>query len=127
MLTQTTPLSVLVAALRHAKADESAANLRRLELESQIIARFPVPHGGEGTVKDEEFSIAFKVTRTVDTEALQSAWPTLSDNSQKAFAWKAVLDTKKYRAVQEMDAKAFAQLANFVTTKPAKTSVTLKD
>ena len=116
----------MVQALRQAKEAEDAASAHRLEIERQIVAMFPAPAGGEGTVKAEGISIAFKVNRTVDTDKLQAAWATLGINSQKAFTWKAGLDTKQYRAIQDLDPKSFAQLANFVTSKPAKPTLTLK-
>ena len=127
MNTQTTPIAVLVAELRSAKAVEAAANKCRLDLESQIVARFPVPDGGEGTHKDEEFSIAFKVTRKVDTEALQVAWQGMTPNAQKAFKWAATVDLKQYRAIADLDPASYSQLAAFVTTTPAKPALTLKD
>lgn len=127
MNAQNTPLPVLVAALRHAKAEEQAANTRRLDLESQIIARFAVPEGGEGTVKEEEFTLTYKVTRKVDTEALQASWSKLGTNTQKAFRWSADVDLKALRALSDMDPDNAFIAQGFITTKPAKTSLTLKD
>lgn len=127
MNNQATPIPVLVAALRHAKAEESAANQRRLDLEAQIVARFVVPEGGEGTVKDEEFQIAFKLTRKVDTEALQASWAKLDKNSQKAFRWSADVDLKQLRALSDLDPDSAFVAQGFITTKPAKPSITLKD
>lgn len=126
MNSPTLPVAILVQALRQAKATEAQAIEHRRAIEEQIVARYPVPAGGEGTVKDEEFSIAFKVTRNVDTEALQNAWATLGTNSQKAFKWKADIDLKNYRAIKELDEPAFNQLSQFITTKPAKPALTLK-
>jgi hypothetical protein len=51
----------------------------------------------------------------------------MTPNAQKAFTWKAGLDTKQFRAIADLDPKSFAQLSKFVTTKPAKTAVLLKD
>lgn len=121
----TTPLAVLIAALRNAKEVEAQANLHRLAIEKQIVARYPQKAGYEGTVKEPDFSLTFKVTRSIDTEGLQAAWSSLSENAQKAFTWKAGLDTKKYRAIADLDPKGFAQVANFVTTKEAKPTILL--
>ncbi len=63
----------------------------------------------------------------MDTDALQNAWGSLSANSQKAFNWKASLDLKHFRAIQELDPESFGQLAAYVTSKPAKPTITLKD
>lgn len=126
MNAQTKPLPLLVAELRAAKLAEDVAKNHRADIESQIVALFP-KQDGEATVKDAEFSIAYKTTRTVDTEGLQTAWMSLSTNSQKAFTWKATLDLKQFRAIKELDPTAYGQLAAFVTSKPAKPAITLKD
>ena len=127
MNTQTTPIAVLVSALRHAKAEEAQATARRLNVESEIVSRFAVPEGGEGTVKDEEFSIAFKVSRKVNTEALQAAWAVLNDNTKKAFKWSADVDLKQFRALNDLDPDNAFIAQGFVTTKPAKPAITLKE
>lgn len=126
MNASTKPLPLLVAELRAAKLAEDVAKNHRADIESQIVALFP-KQDGEATVKESEFSIAYKTTRTVDTEGLQTAWMSLSTNSQKAFTWKATLDLKQFRAIKELDPTAFGQLAAFVTSKPAKPAITLKD
>jgi hypothetical protein len=122
----TPPIAVLVQALRQAKLAEATATEHRQEIERQIVARYPAPAGNEGTVKEDEFSIAFKVTRSVDTEALQNAWATLGTNAEKAFKWKADLDLKQYRAIKDLDPVAYGKLNAFVITKPAKPALTLK-
>lgn len=115
-----------MAELRAAKRVEEISKNHRNDIESQIVAMFPTPHG-EATVKQDDLTIAYKTTRSVDTDGLQAAWLGLSANSQKAFTWKASLDLKNFRAVQELDPIAFNELAAFVTSKPAKPSITLKD
>lgn len=124
----TAELAVLKTALIKAKAAENAAKEHRLEIEEAILAHFPKDKQ-EGSVTNADFgiSVAYKLTRTVDTDALQSAWEKLSANSQKAFKWKADLDLKQYRAIQDLDPASFDQLAVFVTTKPAKPSVSIKE
>jgi len=120
-------LPLLVTALRNAKEEEDAAKKRRLEIEEQIVALFPQDKGFEGTVSDGGVSISWKVTRTVDTAALQAAWEDLSANAQKAFRWKADLDLKSYRAIHDFDPAAARALSLFVTTKDAKPSITIKE
>ncbi len=121
------PLAILVANLRQAKAKESEAVEYRRGIEAQIVSRFKAPDGGEGTVKDDEFSIKYAVTRKVDTEALQAAWAALSPNTQKAFKWSADVDLKHYRALIDLDPDNAYQAQGFVTTKAAKPAVLLKD
>lgn len=120
-------IPLLVAELRAAKQQEDKAKEHRLSIEKQITDLFPQGKGFEGTVKEGDLSIAFKVTRSVDTEKLQESWDSLNANARKAFKWKADIDLRQYRAIGELDAPSFAQISAFVTTKDAKPSITLKD
>lgn len=86
-----------------------------------------MPEGGEGTVKDEEFNLTFKVTRKVDTDALQAVWADLNPNTQKAFKWSADVDLKQLRALSDLDPDNAFIAQGFVTTKPAKPLISLKD
>jgi len=106
---------------------EDAAKNDRLNIEAAILAHFPTDKT-EGSVTDADagVTVSYKVTRTVDTEAVQTAWDSLTVNAQKAFKWKADLDLKAFRAVQDMDPQSFTQISAFVTTKPAKPSVSVK-
>jgi hypothetical protein len=120
-------ITKLVAELRAAKMAEETAKKNRLDVENKILALYATPDGGEGTHNDEEFSIAWKLTRTVDAEALSAVFEMLGANVQKAFRWKPDVDLRQLRALQELDAPAYAEAAKYFTSKPAKTSVTLKD
>lgn len=91
------------------------------------MSLFPTPPSGEGTLKQDDFTITFKVTRKVDSDALFGMFPTLSDTAKKAFRFKAEVSTTQYRALSEFDADTFNKVAAFVTTTPAKPTVTLKD
>ena len=117
----------LIAELRAAKSDETAAKNERIRLEGLIEAQFAKPDGGEGTHNDEEFKITWKLNRTVDTSKVQDAWDGLSKNAQRAFRWKAEVDVTHLRALNDLDATAYAQAAEFITSKPAKPSIELKD
>lgn len=119
------PLAVLKTALIQAKLAEEHAKAARLEIEESILAHFPTQL--EGTVTNEGIAVNFKLTRTVDTAALQEAWASLGTNAQKAFKWKADVDLKHFRAIQELDPASYKTLIDFVTTKPAKPSIIVKD
>lgn len=123
--TNTAPL--LVAKLRQARAAEKAATEHRQSVEAQLVSLHPVTEGAEETVKGDGYSIAFKVTRKVDSDALFACYGDLSDNAKKAFRFKAEVATTQYRALSEFDAATFNKIAAFVTTTPAKPTVTLKD
>lgn len=120
-------ITKLVAELRAAKLAEETAKKNRLDVENKILALYVKPDGGEGTHNDEEFSIYWKLTRTVDAEALSAEFEMLGANVQKAFRWKPEVDVRQLRALQELDAPAYAQAAKFFTSKPAKPSLNLKD
>ena len=82
-------ISELTAALRVAKAAEEKAKAERLDIEEKMLALFSKPVSGEGTHNDEDFSIVWKLNRTVDTDKLTAAFDQLPVNAQRAFRWKA--------------------------------------
>jgi hypothetical protein len=120
-------LNELKTAWLAAKAAEKAANEERLAIEAAILAL--MPEQTEGTVTDEEtgVTVQFKVTRSVDTDTLQVDWTRLPRNVQDAFRWKADLDTKQFKAIQKLDPQAFTTLSHYVTSKPAKPSIAIKE
>ena len=120
-------ISELTAALRAAKAAEEKAKTERLDIEDKILALFSKPVSGEGTHNDEDFSIVWKLNRTVDTDKLSAAYESLPANAQRAFRWKAEVELKNLRALADLDPVSYAATAEFITSKPAKTSITLKD
>jgi hypothetical protein len=109
------------------KREEDNAKAMRLEVETAILSNFPTDKT-EGSVTNADFGItvAYKLTRSVDSEGIQNIWNDLSANAQKAFKVKFDIDLKQFRAIQDLDPEAFAELAPFVTSKPAKPSITIK-
>ena len=120
-------ISELATALRAAKAAEEKAKTHRLEIEDKMLALFSKPVSGEGTHNDEDFSIVWKLNRTVDSDKLSAAFETLPANAQRAFRWKAEVELKSLRALSELDPVSYSAAAEFITSKPAKPSITLKD
>lgn len=122
-------LPSLIAEWLTAKEAERAANARRVEAERQMALLLPI-EGVEGSARAEAdgyaVRVAYKVTRSVDTFALQARWGDLDSRAQKAFGWKAEIKTKEFRALQEMAPDVFATIAPLVETKPAKPSVTVE-
>lgn len=122
-------LAQLAAAWQAAKADEKAANARRLEIEEQIVDLFPV--GVEGTDTIEHDGIKVKVThklvRSVDTKSLQAHWNSLSAFAQDVFTWKAELAMPALRRLQENHPDLYPSIAVFITSKPAKPSITVEE
>jgi hypothetical protein len=120
-------LNVLKSMWLKYKSDEETAKALRLEIETAILSDFPTDKT-EGSITNADFGITviYKLTRTVDSEAVQNAWNDLSANAQKAFKVKFEVDLKQYRAVQDLDHSAFAEVSKFVTSKPAKPSIAIK-
>jgi hypothetical protein len=118
-------ISELIAQLRQAKLAEATAKAERLRLEDLIEKQFTKPDGGEGSHTDEEVKITWKINRTVDTAKVQAGWDTLKPNAQNAFRWKAEVDLTHLRALKDLDSAAYAQAAEYITSKPAKPSIEL--
>ena len=120
-------ISELATLLRKAKQAENEAKAERLRIEGLIEEQFAKPESGEGIHKDEEFSITWKLNRTVDTDRLSADFDDLPDNAQKAFRWKAEVNLAFLRSLSEIDPTAYHKAAVFITSKPAKPSIELKD
>ena len=120
-------LDELKAAWLDAKKAEAQANATRLAIEAAILTHFMPTDEGTVSDKDSDVSVAYKVTRSVDTEALRAGWSSLSPETQAAFKWSASVDTKTLKAFQLANPEAYKAVARFVTTKPAKPSISIKE
>lgn len=121
-------LATLTAEWIAAKADENAANKRRIEVETQIAALLP-NDGHEGTVAQAvgEYRVAVRYANTVkvDTPKLQAMWDALPEAAHKAFRWKAEADVKNLRALREFAPGDYARVVACVETRPSKPSVSI--
>lgn len=108
-----------------AKAAEQAANKERLAIEAEIAQLVGVAEEGTTTAETAAFKIKTvgKLTRSLDSESLQSDWDTLPDAIQKCFSWDAKLDTKAFRALESMRDDLIPTISKYITTKPAKASI----
>lgn len=120
-------ISELATLLRKAKQAETDAKAERLRIESLITDQFAKPENGEGTHQDEDFTITWKLNRAVDTDRLAADYDDLSDNAQRAFRWKAEVNLAYLRQLSEIDPASYNKAAVFITSKPAKPSIDLKD
>jgi len=120
-------ISELAAHLRMAKQAENEAKAERLRIEGLITEQFAKPESNEGTHNDEEFTITWKLNRTVNTDQLATDYDDLPTNAQKAFRWKAEVNLAYLRSLAEIDPAAYNKAAVFITSKPAKPSIELKD
>lgn len=115
-------LQELAAAWRNAKRAEDQAKEERLGIEALIAEAMPAELGSSTTEKtgDYKVSITYGVSRSVDVDALRSAWDSLQPSVHGAFRWKADVNVSAMKQLDETDAQ---QLSRFITTKPSKPSV----
>ena len=83
--------------IKHA---EKELQKRRRAIEDELLAHVAtVP---EGTVHiNGSLKVQFKLTRKVDSDALDKIWDELPDNIQAAFEWNATPVLKELRKVQD--------------------------
>ena len=120
-------ISELAAQLRKAKQAETDAKAERLRIEGLITDQFAKPESNEGTHNDEEFTVTWKLNRTVNTDQLAADYEDLPTNAKNAFRWKAEVNLAFLRSWSEIDPAAYNKAAVFITSKPAKPSIELKD
>lgn len=120
--------ALIVAELSAAYAQLETAKKQVLLLETELLTLSEPPPGGEGTVKHDHYKVAYAISVTVpaaESKKLQGQWEGLGENAQKAFKWKAEIDKAQFRAIKDLDAAAFAELAPYVVSKPSKPVITL--
>ena len=110
-----------------AKAAEAAANKERLAIEAGMVAMLPTKLEGTVTDKESGVSVTYRMTRKTDTTALQNDWMHLSQTVQSAFTWKADASARQLTAMQELDPAAYALAAKYITSTPAKPSISIKE
>lgn len=120
-------LNELKTAWLAAKSSASAANAERLAIEEAMLALLPAKVEGTVTDKETGISATYKLTRKVDVGELRAAWVHLSPNAQKAFTWKADIDTRQLRAIQELDEPTYQSISTFITSTPAKPAISIKE
>ena len=125
----TPTLAELAELLLNAKAREAAANEERLAIEEQLITMVGTKEEGTTTATEGNYKVKTvgKLTRSVDTDAVQTDWDNLPAEVKKCFKWKADIDTKNLRSLESMRDDLVPLLSTYVTTKPAKPSVTIEE
>lgn len=122
-----TVLEGFAIAWNAAKADEQAANARRVEIERSMIALVQVKPEGASTYE----AGAFKVTLTgkLDRKIDLAAFDALKSSIVPAL-WpiKTVreLDVVGAKWLEQNDPAVWGLIAPCITTKPAKTAVAVK-
>lgn len=123
-------LTQLAAAWQQAKADEHAANARRVEIEQQICAALPAAEAEQTRHVDADgvrITVRYGMTRKVDSDALQALWASLPATAQAAFRWAASPVLPKLRALQELQPETYRLVAPAIEAKPSKPSVSIEE
>ena len=111
----------LVAARIAAKREEDAAVAKRRELDEQISLQLSTGKA-EGTESMKlpdigaKVTVTYKVTRKVDTEALQERWEYLSEEQRAAFKWSADISVS---ALRKFEGNDLVVISKFFESKPA--------
>ena len=121
-------IDVLGRLWQEAKEAEAHAKERRLQVESQITDLIGVADEGTTNAEGNLFKVKTvgKLTRSLDDKAIQSDWDTLPDEIKKCVKWKSSLDTKSLRSLEAMRDDLIPVMAQYMTTKPAKPSVSVE-
>ena len=90
------PVETLTQEWLNLKHAEKELQARRRAVEDELLTHIANPK--EGTVHvNQSLKVQFKLTRRVDSDALDEIWDKLPENVQEAFIWKAEVSTKAYK------------------------------
>jgi hypothetical protein len=93
------PVELLTAEWLVLKREEKTMQARRRVVEDELLTHIANPK--EGTVHvNQSIKVQFKLTRKVDSDALDAIWDDLPGNIQNAFEWTAVPVLKELRKVE---------------------------
>ena len=122
-------MAELAESIIHLKNIEASAREERIRIEQLIIEKVGAKEEGTTTAEDGNFKVKTvgKLTRSIDTNAVQADWDNLDPAIQKCIKWKADLDTKNLRSLEAMRDDLVPVIAKYMTTKPAKPSVTIEE
>ena len=116
----------IISRIQHLKAQEGLLKIERQGLEAELAAMIGNDKlEGSKSVKFDGYKITVtnKLTRKLDYEAYQTIEESLPEGV-RCVDLKPTLNLKKLRALEAVDPSISAQ---FITTKPAKAAVTIKE
>ena len=118
----------LAATWLQAKADETAANARRLETEEEILKLLPAKEEGKTTTpisNTTRISTTGKITFKSDIAALQAltmSWP----ETMRPLKTKIEQDEPALRQIRTERPDLWRQIATAITVKPAKVYIQIE-
>lgn len=124
------PLERAAEALIQAKAAEQQAQQARLVAELEVLDLLG-EIDGEGTTKFEagnyKLTVRTSMNRTVDKDELARIAPQVPEAiAKRLFRWKPELDLKELRFVQSNEPELYGLIAQAITMKSAKPSITVE-
>ena len=116
--------------LIQAKAAEQVANHARLVAELEVLDLLG-EIDGEGTTKfeagDYKLTVRTSMTRNIDRDALCQIAPQIPEAiAKRVFCWKPELDLRELRYVQSNEVELYGLIAQAITMKSAKPSITVE-
>lgn len=123
------PIERAARQLASAKRVEEIARDARLKAEADLLAL--LPSTAEGTVTevvgDLKVSVRYSMNRTVDQAKLSEIAPQVPEAiGKRLFRWKADIEIREMRFLQNNEPDMYALVAQAITAKPAKPSISIE-
>lgn len=112
---------------RHAKEREDTARADRIKIEDQLLKAHPAKEEGSETFKTPQgvkITLTGKISYKADVDkliALAGGWP----EDIRPIKTKVEADETRLKAIRQHRPDLWAAIAGAVTTKPAKTGVSI--
>lgn len=112
---------------RHAKEREDTARADRIKIEEQLLQAHPAKEEGSETFKTPQgvkITLTGKISYKADVDkliALAGGWP----EDIRPIKTKVEADETRLKAIRQHRPDLWAAIAGAVTTKPAKTGVSI--
>lgn len=117
------------AALEAAKIEEAKATAKRLDAEQMMLALMPARDEGSASERGLHYrvTVRYGVNRSVDVAALESARHQIAAPLfEQAIGYKPEIRLAGLRYLQNNEPEVYAILAQAITAKPAKPSVSIE-
>jgi hypothetical protein len=120
-------LETLAVDWLRAKKDEADANKRRIAVELEMLALIELKPEGATTTEAGMFKVTAetKLTRSIDWEKYDGIREQIPERL-RPVKFKRELDATGCKYLENNEPQIYALIAPCITTKPAKTAITVK-
>lgn len=127
ILPEAKDLEALAVDWLRAKKEEADANKRRVAIEAQMLAHIDTKPEGAVTVEAGMFKVTAetKLSRSIDWDAYDKVREQIPERL-RPVKFKRELDVTGCKYLENNEPQIYALLAPCITTKAAKTAVTVK-